>query len=179
MVCRPRAGPSIASDVPHIIVLDSSCDEEEEEGSAEPPAARKGSACDSNTGEILVDKDEWTNISDTVSQHAYLDRGIQTGLAIRADRRSLPITDDDCLNRLLEVFPDIAHDHVLRLCRSRVRQGTCGPELCDVLVAHILDSGQYPKERDRRLELKRKKREDTDGMEQRDDLLAAGEHKKW
>lgn len=91
----------------------------------------------------------------------------------------MPITERECFNRILGVFPDIAHDYVLHLYRDRVQHGTRGPELCDALVTHILDSGQYPRERDRRLKLKRKRQEYVDGIEKRDDQLVAGEQKDW
>ncbi|OCK85963.1 hypothetical protein K432DRAFT_438909 [Lepidopterella palustris CBS 459.81] len=73
-----------------------------------------------------------------------------------------PFTEDDCLNKLLEIFPDISHDHVLTLFRNGNRQGMHGSAWCDELIVQVLDSGKYPKETDTRQELKRKRRDSID-----------------
>ncbi|KAL8968215.1 MAG: hypothetical protein Q9183_002567 [Haloplaca sp. 2 TL-2023] len=65
-----------------------------------------------------------------------------------------------CLEQVLEVFPDVSHDHVQTLYdelfagETQVAVGAPIPEL---LIAQILDGGKYPKERDRQRELKRKR----------------------
>lgn len=76
------------------------------------------------------------------------------------------LTEDDCLQRILEIFPDIAHDHVLESYRAKFTYGIETPELSTVtawrtdFVNTLIESGKYPKERERRQELKRK-REDS------------------
>lgn len=75
------------------------------------------------------------------------------------------LSEDGCLLRILEVFPDIAHDHVLQLYRAKFVYGLEVPEACTVaswcseLVVELLESGKYPRERERRQELKRKREE--------------------
>ncbi|KAL6719317.1 hypothetical protein ACLMJK_003556 [Lecanora helva] len=66
-----------------------------------------------------------------------------------------------CLNKVLEVFPDVSHDHTRRLYDENVGSFNLhtrrAEELGPVLIEKILDGGVYPKERDRLRELKRKR----------------------
>jgi hypothetical protein len=72
-------------------------------------------------------------------------------------------TDDyqTCLNRILEVFPDISHDHVQQIYNKDIE--AIGPyerhniNMVERLVGKILESDKYPKQRDRVRELKRKR----------------------
>ena len=74
-----------------------------------------------------------------------------------------PPSFQDCLGRVVEVFPDICHDHVRRLYDTQVLafvpQTTISPQdqISQLLIVQILDADKYPKERDRRKELKRKR----------------------
>lgn len=68
---------------------------------------------------------------------------------------------ETCLNEILEVFPDISHDHVQHIYSRHME--SMGPyerqdnTVAQRLVENILDGGNYPKERDRIRELKRKR----------------------
>lgn len=72
--------------------------------------------------------------------------------------RPSPIPFVPCLEQVLEVFPDVSHDHVKVLYDKYSESGplTSGPTLPEQLIAHILDGDRYPKEKDRLNELKRK-----------------------
>lgn len=80
---------------------------------------------------------------------------------------------DLCLQNVLDVFPDISHDHVKALYDSHPTDAL-SPDavpLSEEIISQILDTGKYPKERDRQNELKRKRSE----MGNSDDERAA----KW
>ena len=65
-----------------------------------------------------------------------------------------------CLERVLEVFPDIDHEHVRQLYQARplAREGGApNGTPSEELILKILDGGVYPKEKERRSELKRKR----------------------
>ncbi|KAL8705051.1 MAG: hypothetical protein Q9201_001821 [Fulgogasparrea decipioides] len=64
-----------------------------------------------------------------------------------------------CLKDVLEVFPDVSHDHVKGLYDTAATPGSevFGISLSEHLISQILDGGKYPKERDRLNELKRKR----------------------
>lgn len=74
-----------------------------------------------------------------------------------------PPSFEDCLARVIEVYPDICHDHVRRLYEVQVlpfhSQAGIDPQdqISQLLIVQILDADKYPKERDRRKELKRKR----------------------
>ncbi len=66
-----------------------------------------------------------------------------------------------CLHEILEVFPDISHEYVQQVYDKDIE--AVGPygrhhnTMAQKLIGEILDSGKYPKERDRVRELKRKR----------------------
>ncbi|KAI9787172.1 MAG: hypothetical protein M1839_003407 [Geoglossum umbratile] len=71
-------------------------------------------------------------------------------------------TQDECLSKALEVFPDISRDYVLKL----YDEAADTPDLPEQLILQILDGGaKYPKETDSRKELKRKRQDDSDTVE--------------
>ncbi|KAL8912545.1 MAG: hypothetical protein Q9171_002486 [Xanthocarpia ochracea] len=74
---------------------------------------------------------------------------------------------DKCLQKVLEVFPDVSHDHVKSLYNSQPPNALSpdGIPVSQELISLILDGGKYPTERDRQNELKRKRDElpDSDG----------------
>ncbi|KAL8871596.1 MAG: hypothetical protein Q9174_002608 [Haloplaca sp. 1 TL-2023] len=73
-----------------------------------------------------------------------------------------------CLQQVLEVIPDVSHDHVQTLYNgllSGETQVAAGVPLSELLIAQLLDGGKYPRERDLQRELKRKRsmtRQDSD-----------------
>ena len=65
---------------------------------------------------------------------------------------------ETCLVELLEVFPDISREHVQSLYNNLNHQdGPYAQTAAQVLIERILDGGNYPKEKDRIKELKRKR----------------------
>lgn len=78
------------------------------------------------------------------------------------------ITDPEILyliyfEKVLEVFPDICHEHVRVLYNARTRafgeQQSAAPEneVSQGVILQILDTGNYPKEKDKKKQLKRKR----------------------
>ena len=69
-----------------------------------------------------------------------------------------------CLAEILEVFPDICHDHVRQMYDAQVQKNVDHDlqrlGITQELILQILDIKKYPKEKDRINELKRK-RSDT------------------
>lgn len=71
---------------------------------------------------------------------------------------------DQCLQKVLEVFPDVSHDFVKNLY-DRHPPNTPSPDgipVSEEIISQILDSVNYPKERDRLIELKRKRADSDD-----------------
>ena len=65
-----------------------------------------------------------------------------------------------CLHEVLDVFPDISHDHVEQLYRKIIAnnpQSQQNAQVAPALIEAILDDNTYPKEKDRIKELKRKR----------------------
>lgn len=66
-----------------------------------------------------------------------------------------------CLREILEIFPDISHDHVQHIYNKHteviIPDGQQENTVAQALIEKILDSGDYPKEKDRIKELKRKR----------------------
>ena len=75
--------------------------------------------------------------------------------------RSLVGGYQSCLESVLDVFPDISHDHVQQIYNEQMKaKGSNGQHedmVAPSLIEKILDGGVYPKERDRIRELKRKR----------------------
>ena len=70
-----------------------------------------------------------------------------------------------CLHDILEVFPDISHDYVQQLYNKQTESVLPQEDtVTRTLIDKILDTGAYPKEKDRIRELKRK-RNDNDEEE--------------
>lgn len=65
---------------------------------------------------------------------------------------------DACLAEILEVFPDISREHVQSLYNNLNHQnGPYAQTAAQILIEKVLDGGNYPKEKDRIKELKRKR----------------------
>jgi TRIAD3 protein (E3 ubiquitin-protein ligase RNF216) len=65
-----------------------------------------------------------------------------------------PITETECLQNILNVFPDIAVDYVTDLVQNQEARTTSD---CERLITKLLDDGTYPKERDEANQRKRKR----------------------
>ena len=65
---------------------------------------------------------------------------------------------DTCLAEMLEVFPDISREHVQSLYSNLNHDNDPYVQTAaEVLIEKVLDGGNYPKEKDRIKELKRKR----------------------
>ena len=77
------------------------------------------------------------------------------------------------LDKVLEVFPDICHDHVRLLYDTRVqafgpqRSTSASEDMSQGVIMQILDAEKYPKQKDTTKKLKRKRSTVSDG--ERDD----------
>ena len=71
-------------------------------------------------------------------------------------------TFNTCLKEILEVFPDISHEHVQELHSRALSENPSEDGIARNLIEQILDGGNYPKERERLRELNalKRKRED-------------------
>ncbi|KAL8716594.1 MAG: hypothetical protein Q9225_006084 [Loekoesia sp. 1 TL-2023] len=78
-------------------------------------------------------------------------------------------TYEQCLQEVLEVFPDISHEHVKELYDGRQTVEVVAPNIPmpEALISLILDGGKYPKERDRLNELKRKRLSELNSDDER------------
>lgn len=75
---------------------------------------------------------------------------------VQVQEVQIDFTEQDCLDRVLEMFPDIAHDHVRQLYRERPNAGVTGARWCQQMIERILECGEkYP--RQKREERKRKR----------------------
>ena len=82
---------------------------------------------------------------------------------------SPPLPDlERCTNELLELFPDISHEHLKDLYdieMRNLRQGSDSNAVISIIIEKILEKGKYPKEKDRLKDLKRKRHDDSDEEE--------------
>lgn len=65
-----------------------------------------------------------------------------------------------CLTEILDVFPDISHDHVRQLYDvelQKIENDSQRANISQLLILAILEEKTYPKEKDRINELKRKR----------------------
>lgn len=72
----------------------------------------------------------------------------------------------ECLDEVLEVFPDISRDHVQQLYNTRVQSWGPYGVVGSTFIEQILDAGTYPKEKDRLKDLKRKRSVKTSDEEE-------------
>ena len=66
------------------------------------------------------------------------------------------------LDQILGVFPDICLDHIKKLFNAHIRAGNdqsaiTANDFSQAIITQILDTGRYPKEKDKRRDLKRKR----------------------
>ena len=74
-----------------------------------------------------------------------------------------------CLTEILDVFPDICHDHIRKLYDvelQKIENDSQRANISQVLILGILDEKTYPKEKDRINELKRKRSNMLDSDEE-------------
>ncbi|KAF2761807.1 hypothetical protein EJ05DRAFT_472766 [Pseudovirgaria hyperparasitica] len=74
-----------------------------------------------------------------------------------SDRSCVSLTEEQGLALVLQIFPDIAHDHVLQRLRKGKAGGNYTQEWCNTVISRIADDATYPKQKDRLKELKRKR----------------------
>ncbi|KAL1626786.1 hypothetical protein SLS56_006688 [Neofusicoccum ribis] len=115
---------------------------------------------------------EWVAIMAALEEDDGADAGTQLALAhtpevIEPDAPR-PMTEDQCLAKVLEIYPDISHDHVRTMFRDGLEVGMQADSTwCDQLIVRILDEGRYPTEREaQRAALKRKREPEEDDFEQ-------------
>lgn len=137
-----------------IEIEDSSSEYEDEDEDAFPPE--------------LLNLDNFDNDELDAVDPAHYRFGYNRDTSVRQDSipnlpTQQPPSFEDCLGRVIDVYPDICHDHVRRLYDIQVQsfdpQARISPQdqISQLLIVHILDADKYPKERDRRKELKRKR----------------------
>ncbi|MCJ1384544.1 hypothetical protein MMC17_007661 [Xylographa soralifera] len=90
--------------------------------------------------------------------------------------RPVLITDPEVLyqlylDKILEVFPDVCHDHLRTLYDTNAaafpveRSQLVDEELSQAVIVQILDAEKYPTEKEKKKKLKRKRAEGSDGEE--------------
>ena len=72
---------------------------------------------------------------------------------------------DGCLEKILELFPDISHQYCREIYDAQLPNPVQGQLIAPTLITQILDKGKYPKEKDRQRELKRKRLISSDDEE--------------
>lgn len=77
-----------------------------------------------------------------------------------------------CLDRIVDVFPDISLEHVTQLYENHLATGPLENDQSAALISKILDSGPYPKEKDIKDELKRKREENSNADEDEREVAA-------
>ena len=91
------------------------------------------------------------------------------------------VTADDCLKRVLEIFPDISHEHVLKLYNDFGEQGDYetlpGQARLDNIIEQLVSAPTYPKQEKGKLKRKREPsidESDTKKWEQQDRVPVPG-----
>ncbi|KAK4543562.1 hypothetical protein LTR36_005457 [Oleoguttula mirabilis] len=83
-------------------------------------------------------------------------------------------TADTCLQRVLEIFPDISHDHVTKLYNdfeaNSDYENLPGPARLDNIIDQLVSAASYPKQEKGKQPIKKRKREDS---------IDEGDTKKW
>ena len=99
----------------------------------------------------MVDDDSWENA------------GIDPNLLVVS-----PESYEECLGKILEVFPDISHEYVRETWTKESAVVAAEGNLLRTsqhLIEVLLEGGKYPKERDRQRELKLKRKREADEEE--------------
>lgn len=116
---------------------------------------------------VVLDGDE-VFIPDEESQAtgtADVARALAGAAAIEVSQHHRDFTFEDCLLHVLEIFPDISHDHVNNLWSSFDHEGDyeilSGRARLDNIVEQLVSATTYPKEK--KGKRKRKREESVDG----------------
>ncbi|KAH9865798.1 hypothetical protein J1614_009385 [Plenodomus biglobosus] len=99
------------------------------------------------------------------SDHAAINDGVpQPDAQARnsKDDRQI-VTEADCLQLVLNVFPDISVDHALKVINEKTTDTTRTVARCELVITELLDGEGYPKEVDETKNRKRK-RDDQDSV---------------
>ena len=76
------------------------------------------------------------------------------------------VTADDCLQRVLEIFPDISHEHVIKLYNDFDMAGDYevlpGPARLDNIIEQLVSATSYPKQEKHVTAPKKRKREESE-----------------
>ena len=72
------------------------------------------------------------------------------------------VTENDCVQRILDVLPDISVDHVLKMIKEKTTDVSRTTAQCELLLTQILDGETYPKEADDMKNKKRKRGHEDD-----------------
>lgn len=67
------------------------------------------------------------------------------------------LTEDKCLMQVLQILPDISHDHVLQLFKSAPPTPADGHDWIQAFIGNILEDSNYPKQKDSLRGTKRKR----------------------
>lgn len=109
----------------------------------------------------LDDDSDGSIFSEEIVDESRIGRGVE-GLSISPSRgrtehangghRTRPEDYQACLTDILDVFPDISHEYVQEIYNKHMEsRGPYQPESpSQALIEKVLDSGHYPKEKDRR-----------------------------
>jgi hypothetical protein len=125
----------------------------------------------------FIDSFDWNDISPEEAQNNETIDGDRTqpiaDLALSLDgsgavyevqeQPTARFTEADCLSKVLEIFPDICHNHVVTRFREGVANGLHPRLWCDDLIVEIIEAKIYPKEKD-----KKRKRAASDVEEEKD-----------
>ena len=78
-------------------------------------------------------------------------------MILSSESVDVTLTYDDCLQKITEIFPDVSQDHVRKLWDKRLAAAAAKAGVSQSIIHELLESGSYPKEKDRLKELKRKR----------------------
>lgn len=84
-----------------------------------------------------------------------------------AGETQVVLSYESCLAEILEVFPDVSHEHVKNLYDQHPNVRTAGHSPTGEIISKLLDEKEYPKEPDRLKERKRKRRSEADSDDER------------
>ena len=134
-------------------------------GAAGPPVADANILNDYEVAMGLQQPDEpMQNFQvDNAGRNEDVERDREIALALE----NQDVTADMCLQRVLEIFPDISHEHVLKLYEDLGKEGDYetlpGQARVDNIIEQLADSTSYPKQE--RGKLKRKREPSIDENE--------------